>query len=42
MLNVVLIMHRKNSVIVCIIRHYLLGNGVSLTCYWEIMQGPFD
>jgi len=37
MLNIVVIKHRKNSAIPCIITHHLPGKGVSLTCYWQIM-----
>jgi hypothetical protein len=33
-------MHRKNSVIACIIRHYLSGNSASLICYWGNCAWP--
>jgi len=38
--NIVVITHCKNSVIACIIRHYLFGNGVSLTFYWGNYARP--
>jgi len=40
MLNIAVIMHRKNSVIGRTIRHYLLGNSMSLTCYWGYYARP--
>jgi len=30
---------RRNSTVTCPVSHYLVGNDISLTCYWKIMYG---
>jgi hypothetical protein len=30
---------RRNSTIACPVSYYLLGNDISLTCYWKILYG---
>jgi hypothetical protein len=33
------LVYRMNSAISCLIRQYLQGNDVTLTCYWEMAEG---